>query len=150
MKKSNRTRLILVGVGILLVLFGLRGVALGLVGKTAQASVTEVKKAVSQQDDPMDHNYHISYRFSVNGQDYTGSFTRKKVYNTATLPSAGGAVYIRYLAAAPAINGGPDAAPAGGLIFGGLGLLLLFLGIKPARATGSSAPMENTQADPQS
>ncbi len=150
MAKSNRTRLILVGVGILLVLFGLRGLALGLVGKTAQASVTEVKEAVSQQDNPLDHNYHISYRFSVNGKDYTGSFTRKKVYNAATLPSAGGAVSIRYLAAAPAINGGPDAGPVGGLVFGGLGLLLLFLGIKPARPAASSAAVENAHADSQS
>jgi len=150
MTKSNRTRLILVGVGILLVLFGLRGVALGLVGKTAQASVTEVKEAVSQQDNPMDHNYQISYRFSVNGKDYTGSFTRKKVYNTATLPVVGGAVSIRYLAAAPAINGGPDTGPVGGLIFGGLGLLLLFLGIKPARPAALSAAVENANADSQS
>ncbi|HPC93885.1 MAG TPA: hypothetical protein PLU87_03015 [Sedimentisphaerales bacterium] len=150
MQKSNRTRLILVGVGILLVLFGLRGVALGLVGRTAQASVTEVKEAVSQQDNPMDHNYLISYRFSVNGRDYTGTFTRKKVYNTATLPSVGGVVPIRYLAAAPAINGGPDAGPVGGLIFGGLGLLLLFLGIRPARLAASSATAEDANADSRS
>lgn len=149
MKKSNSTRLILIAVGILLVLFGLRGVALGLVGKTTQASVTEVKEAAGEHNDPMEHNYQVSYRFSVNGKDYTGSFTRKRVYNTATLPSIGGTVSVRYLSAAPAINGGPDTGPVGGLVFGGLGLLLLFLGVKPAKPAGSSAPAENTQAGPQ-
>ena len=46
MKKPKRTRLVLLGVGILLVLLGLRGVALGVVGKTARATVTEVKEAI--------------------------------------------------------------------------------------------------------
>ena len=150
MKKSSSTRLILVAVGILLVLFGLRGVALGLVGKTAQASVTEVEEAAGQHNDPMEHNYQISYRFSVNGKDYTGSFARKRVYNTATLPSVGGTVSVRYLSAAPAINGGPDTGPVGGLVFGGLGLLVLFLGVRPAKAAASSAPAGNAQADSQS
>lgn len=117
-KKSNRTRLVLVGVGILLILLGLRGIALAVIGKTAQATVTEVQQTVSQQDDSMDHNYQISYRFRIDGKDYTGSFTRKKVYNTATLPSVGSAVSIRYLPAAPSVNGGPDAGPVGGLVLG--------------------------------
>jgi hypothetical protein len=147
MKKSNRTRLILVGVGILLVLLGVRGLALGLIGQTAQATVVKVEQAVTQQDSPMDHNYQISYRFSVNGKDYTGSFTRKKVFNTATLPSAGSAVPIRYLAAAPSVNGGPDAGPVGGLVLGALGLFLLFLGVKPAKAAPAPVPAEGPSTD---
>ena len=147
MKKSNRTRLVLVGVGILLLLLGLRGVALGVIGETTQAAVTEVQQTVSQQDDPMDHNYQISYRFRVDGKDYTGSFTRKKVYNTATLPSVGSPVSIRYLAAAPAVNGGPDAGPVGGLVLGALGLFLLFLGVKPAKAAPASIPAESPCTD---
>jgi len=146
-KKSNRTRLVLVGVGILLILLGLRGIALAVIGKTAQATVTEVQQTVSQQDDSMDHNYQISYRFRIDGKDYTGSFTRKKVYNTATLPSVGSAVPIRYLPAAPSVNGGPDAGPVGGLVLGALGLVLLFLGVKPAKAAPLPVPAESPSPD---
>ncbi len=145
MKKSHGTRLVLLGAGILLVLLGLRGVALGVVGKSVQAKVTEVSQAVGQQSDPLDHDYHISYSFAVNGKTYTGSYTRKKVYNTAILPSVGATVAVRYLAAAPAINGGPDAGMLGGIVMGMLGLLLLFLGIKPSKPAPQPAQAESTE-----
>ena len=149
MKNSRNMRIILFGVGTLLVLLGLREVALGAIGKSAHATVTQVERAVGQQDDPMDHNYQVSYRFSVNGRDYTGHFGLKKVYNAATLPSIGAPVTVRYVPAAPAINGGPDAGPLGGLVLGALGLLLVFLGVKPARATASPVPpqLERTDAN---
>lgn len=98
MKKSIKNRLILIVVGILLVLVGVRSVALVAVGKKTQATVTEVKKATGQSNDSMDHNYQISYRFTVEGKQYNGGFTRKKVYNTATLPSVGALVSVRYIA----------------------------------------------------
>jgi len=60
MTKSIKSRLILIVVGVLLVLVGVRGVALVAVGKTTQATVTDVRKATGQSDDPMDHNYQIS------------------------------------------------------------------------------------------
>jgi hypothetical protein len=127
MKKSQGTRLVLLGTGILLILLGLRSAALRVTGQPIQATVTEVDQAISQQDDPLDHDYHISYRFSVNSKEYTGSYTLKKVYNTATLPPVGTTVSIRYLPAAPAINGGPDTGIAGGAIMGILGLLRMAL-----------------------
>lgn len=149
MRKSKGTRLLLIGIGILLVLLGVRGLALGVVGKTATASVTRVEKAVGQQDDAMDHNYQISYRFALNGRNYSGGFTRKKVYNTATLPSVGSSVSVRYLAAWPAINGGPDSGPLGGIVLGLLGLFVMFAGVKLTKAQSPPSDSEIVNADNQ-
>lgn len=146
MRKGSK-RLILLGVGILLLLLGLRGVALAVIGKSAQATVTRVRQAAGPQDDPMDHNYQLSYRFSVEGNDYTGNFGLKKVYNAATLPSVGATVPVRYLPAAPAINGGPDSGPLGSVFLGGLGMLLLFLGARPAKPPTALAQTEEPDAD---
>ena len=150
MKKSQKTALILIGVGILLVLLAVRSIALVAIGKGTNATVTEVKEVISQNDDPLDHNYQISYRFSVDGKAYEGSLTRKKVYNTAKLPSVGASVPIRYIAKAPSINGGSDTSPLGGIVLGVLGLLLLVLGIKPARKPAPLADQEPDNVDPQS
>ena len=150
MKKSLKTALIMIGVGILLVLLGLRSIALAAMGEKTHATVTEVKKAISQNDDPLDHNYQVSYRFSVDGKAYEGSLTRKKVYNTAKLPSVGASIPIRYIAKAPSINGGSDTSPLGGIVLGVLGVLLLFLGVKSARKPTPLADQEPNNADPQS
>lgn len=151
MTRSPKSRLVLAGVGVLLILLGVRGVALQVAGKSAHAGVTQVKRATGQQDDPMDHNYQISYRFSVDGKDYSGSLTRKKVYNTATLPSVGGTVAIRYLPAAPVINGGAGDGLLGGLVFGVLGIGLFVAGIKPQRSANQAVVTPgDTRADAQS
>jgi hypothetical protein len=143
MKKTRGTRLMLLGAGILLVVLGLRGVALGVAGKSIQAEVTAVDQAIGQQEESLDHNYQISYRFSVDGKAYTGSYTRKKVYNAATLPSVGAQVAVRYLPAVPAVNGGPDTGSVGGIIMGALGLVLLFLGIKPPKPAAPAVQTES-------
>jgi len=150
MSKSGKNRLILAGVGVLLVLLGVRGVALQAAGKSAQAAVTEVKRSTSQQDDAMDHNYRIAYRFAVNGKNYSGSLTRKKVYNTATLPSVGAMVPIRYIPSVPTINGGANDGVVGGLVFGALGIALLLAGIRRRKPAHQEAPQADTHADAQS
>jgi hypothetical protein len=150
MSKPVRHRLLFAGVGVLLILLGLRGVVLQIAGKSAQATVTEVKRAVSRQDDKMDHNYRIAYRFAVNGKDYTGMLTRKKVYNIATLPSVGTTLAIRYLASAPAINGGANEGVLGGLVLGALGVVLFVAGVLPRKPTAREIPPADAQTDTQS
>lgn len=76
MSKSAKIRLVLTGVGILLVVLAVRSAALQVAGKPAQATVTDVKKATGHQDDAMDHNYQIAYRFAVDGKD--GCPTRRR------------------------------------------------------------------------
>ncbi len=134
MKKPKSMRLVLLVVGLLLVLLGLRGVALTVAGKSVQAEVTAVNRAVGQQDDAMDHNYQISYRFSVGDKGYTGNLTRTRVYNAATLPSVGDKVTVRYVAAAPAINGGSDVKPLGTIVLGVIGIGVMFLAFKPPKS----------------
>jgi hypothetical protein len=147
MVKSAWHRLVLAGVGVLLILVGLRGVVLQVVGKATQAAVTDVKKDVSQQSDAMDHNYRISYRFSVNGKDYRGTLTRKKVYNAVMLPSVGASVPIRYLASAPMINAGTNEGAFGGLVLGGLGVGLFVIGIKPRKSVPQGIPAADARTD---
>ncbi|HSV99887.1 MAG TPA: DUF3592 domain-containing protein [Sedimentisphaerales bacterium] len=150
MSRSGKTRLVLTGVGVLLVVLAVRSAALRVVGKPAQATVTDVKRATGQQDDPMDHNYQIAYRFAVDGKDYRGSLTRKKVYNAATLPHVGAMVPIRYLASAPTINGDANESILGVLVLGVLGIALCVFGIKPPRAKAPETLPADAQPDAQS
>ena len=102
-------------------------------GKSASATVTDVKQVVNETSDKMDHNYRISYKFTVDGKKYTGSISRNKVFNASTLPSTGSQVAIKYVPAAPFINGDKNESPLTGLLLGGLGLVLMVFGVKPAR-----------------
>lgn len=133
MKKGVSTRFILMGVGVLLVLLGVQAFAVKVAGTAAQATVTKVEQVVSETSEKMDYNYRITYRFSVNGKDYTGSLDRKKVYNVATLPAEGAAVPIKYLAAAPFLNGPADASPLTGFLLGALGVVLIVAGLRANR-----------------
>jgi hypothetical protein len=150
MTKSGKNRLILAGVGVLLVLLGVRGVALPVVGASAQATVTDVRMSTSHEDDKMDHNYQIAYRFAVAGKNYTGTLVRKRVYNTLTLPNVGATVPIRYLSSAPAINGGANESILGGLVLGALGIGLLVFGFKPAKPAAREIAPADASPDRQS
>lgn len=148
MKKSISNRLILTGVGVLLVLLGVQAVAVKIAGSSAQATVTKVHQVVNDTSDKMDHNYQISYRFAINGKDYTGSLSRKKVYNAATLPAEGSTVAVKYLAAAPFLNGPADASPLTGLLLGGLGVVLIVIGLKTGRGGAPAAAPAETPKPP--
>ncbi len=148
MKKNVSGRLILTGVGILLVLLGVQAIAVKVAGTTTQGTVTGVKQIVNETSDKMDHNYRISYRFTVNGKDYSGSMNRKKVYNVATLPAEGSAISVRYLAAAPFLNGPANASPLTGIALGVLGVVLVVVGARVRRgpAPGPAAVQDPAKA----
>jgi hypothetical protein len=132
-KKNISSRFVLMGVGVLLVLLGVQAMVVKVAGTTAHATVTKVEQVVDQSSERMDYNYQINYRFTVNGKDYSGSLSRKKVYNIATLPAEGSAIPIKYLAAAPFLNGPADASPLTGLLLGGLGVVLVVAGLRMNR-----------------
>lgn len=144
MKKRISGRLVLIGVGVLLVLLGVQAIVVKVAGTTTQGTVAGVEQVVSETSDKMDHNYRISYRFSVNGKDYSGSLDRKKVYNVATLPAEGSAISVRYLAAAPFLNGPADASPLTGILLGGLGIFVVVIGLRLNRrpTSESAAPQD--------
>ncbi|HNS22053.1 MAG TPA: DUF3592 domain-containing protein [Sedimentisphaerales bacterium] len=142
MKKRGSSRLVLLGVGALLVFLGLRVVAVRVAGTVTQGVVTDVRQIVSDTSDKMDHNYRISYRFAVNGKDYAGNLDRKKVYNTSTLPAVGSAVAVRYIPTAPFLNGAADANPLMGIALGALGLLVGIAGLRTGRRSASEPVSE--------
>lgn len=139
MKKNVSSRFILMGVGVFLVLLGVQAMVVKVAGTTTQATVTKVHQVVNETSERMDYNYQINYRFAVNGKDYTGSLSRKKVYNIATLPAEGSAVPIKYLAAAPFLNGSADASPLTGVLLGGLGVVLVVIGLRVNRRPAAQA-----------
>ncbi|MBP7050515.1 MAG: hypothetical protein KBE65_05835 [Phycisphaerae bacterium] len=142
MKKRGSSRLVLVGVGALLVFLGLRGVVVRVAGTLTQGAVTDVKQIVSDTSDKMDHNYRISYRFAVNGKDYAGNLDRKKVYNATTLPAVGSTIAVRYLPAAPFLNGAAETNPLMGIALGALGLFLVIVGLRTGRRPASEPVTE--------
>lgn len=137
-KKRSSGRLVLMGVGALLVSLGVQAIAVKVAGTTTQGIVTDVKQVVSESSDKMGYNYQISYRFSVNGKDYSGSLSRRRVYNVATLPAEGSAIGVRYLAAAPFLNGPAEANPLMGILLGALGVFLFVVGLRVNRHPASS------------
>jgi len=143
-KKRSSGRLVLIGVGILLALLGVKAVAVTVAGTNANALVTDVKQVVDNTSDKMDCNYRISYRFSVNGKDYVGNLDRKRVYNVAALPAEGSVISIRYIAAAPFLNGPADASPLAGIGLGALGILLAVLGLRAGRRPAAEPPAAQT------
>ncbi len=148
MKKSISNRFILMGVGALLILLGVQAVAVKIAGTTTQATVTKVHQVVNDTSDKMDYNYQVNYRFTVNGKDYTGSRSLKKVYNVATLPAEGSTIAVKYLAAAPFLNGPADASPLTGLVLGGLGVVLVAIGLRTGRGGAPAAAPAETPKPP--
>ncbi len=135
MKKRSNMRWVLPIAGVLLILLATRSVALMAVGQKARAKVIEVKQVIDNSSEPMDHNYSIGYRFSVDGKTYTGHTRRNKVYNASRLPKTGSYMSVRYLAPFPQINGDSRENPLQVVLLGGLGVILLFFGINRQRSS---------------
>jgi len=123
---------VLILVGILLILAGLQAPLALVLGTSAQGTVTSVTQKIDSTSDPMDHDYQVSYRYVAGGRERSGSFTMTKVFNVATLPSAGSALEIRYIPWLPFVStpvgrGSPGLSL---LLLSGLGVLLLVVGIR--------------------
>ena len=124
-KGSIWGRLLLIIVGLALVILGLRGPVLGAIGESATAVITDVSVSDSEE-----HEYQVTYRFTVDGKAYTGSWSQEAL-NITTLPREGATIGVRYLPQWPAMNvPARDAMPStGNLLLSALGLaLILFNG----------------------
>lgn len=134
----------MMGIGAVLLFLGLRVVVVRFAGTVTQGVITDVRRIVSDTSDKMDYNYRINYRFAVNGRDYVGNLDRKKVYNAAALPAVGSAVAVRYIPAAPLLNGPADANPLMGIALGVLGVALGIAGLRTGRRAASESVTEPT------
>lgn len=139
---SMGKRFLAMAIALLLILFGIRGVALSLIGESARAVITETSRVVDQSSDKLDHDYRIAYRFQIEGKTYTGAYRMRKVYNITHLPSTGDTVSVRYLAGFPQWNGNARDGPLTGLLVGGVGVLILGAALKPGRRP--AAPAQDT------
>jgi len=104
-KPRRRPSIILIVVGILLFLFGLRLPAAQFLGVTTAGVITGVERASDSSSDNLDYNYNIHYSFTTAGdRQQNGSYMMLHVYDDADLPEAGTAVTVRYLPVLAFVN----------------------------------------------
>jgi hypothetical protein len=119
--------------GLLLIAYGLRGIALTVLGATTQAEVTEIRRAIDQQDGVLDHSYDIHYRFHRQDQVHHGSYRMRHVYDVTALPRVGERQAVRYVPGLPSLNGVPGDGIVGGLLVGAVGVVILVSQLRPKR-----------------
>ena len=125
--------------GVLLLAFAVSQMALGVIGATATAVVTDYERRIHVgpgQDETNTRDptrYEVFYRFiAADGREYTGSVTKSFPYGIKAVPDGPPqTLAVRYLPMMPHIN-----APAGetnilpSVLLLGLAALLFALGIK--------------------
>ena len=116
--------------GAALILRGTGAVALGLIGETATAAITHVRRQGGERDDtrPGRYTYIVSYSFALpDGTVVDGSTTR--IGDGVYVDSPGTTSKVKYLASFPAISAlEQDTRPGPGqLLMVAAGLLLLCL-----------------------
>lgn len=133
MKFGCLKRIAAVLIGLLLIAYGLRGVALTIIGATTQAEITEIRRAIDQQDDALEYSYDIHYRFYLRDQAHHGSYRMRRVYNVTDLPSVGARQAVRYVPGLPFLNGVPGDGIVGGLLVGAVGVVILVSQLRSKR-----------------
>ncbi|PLY16999.1 MAG: hypothetical protein C0631_00225 [Sedimenticola sp.] len=105
--KQQLPRIFLTLLGLLLMAWGLGIPLLGLIGETADATVTHARRQGGERDEalPNRYNYVVSYRFTLANEETVEGFTHV-VGSPFSLPAGyGGKEFkVRYLAAFPALN----------------------------------------------
>ena len=135
---SGRTRF--GGAGKLSLFLGLLLLAAGVVMSTVQIAGQNVQAEVTgyrldTHSDPMDSNYIVSYRFQVNDEVFTGTTSRNHAHNISHLPAQGSRISVRYLPGYPGVNA-EAGTPLAGMLFMGLGILLIAGRLRPSRRKG--------------
>lgn len=116
-------------VAILVVLAGFQFMALGIVGKTATASVTSAVQDRQSygETSPNPNRYRVQYAFSVDGETYAGSASlifKQGVHSSQT-------IRVRYLPYYPAVNAPTDQTNiTSGLLLTGFGAFLLVMAVQ--------------------
>jgi hypothetical protein len=133
MRTGRRTSWTLVGAGLLVGVIGMHGLALQVMGRTTAAVVTQALHMVGRGADSADSGYLIRYRFEVQGTDYFGRASCRRVDESVALPAVGSLIEVRYLPVAPSVNESTAVSPVRGGLVGlssvlliGLSLSLLF------------------------
>lgn len=103
--KKNKEKSIIAPViftllGIAMVLYGVFNSYLAVVGKDTVAVITSSTYFHKKSSVSNTYSYDVSYKFKVNGKEYTGSgYITKQMYGGPT-----GSIKIKYFPAAPSLN----------------------------------------------
>jgi len=134
-KRRRRPSIILIIVGVLVFLFGLRIPAAQFLGKTATGAITAVSQEISSSSDRMDYNYTIQYSFNTENEKLqSGSYMMMHVYDSSRLPEEGTLLKVRYLPGLAFINfaEGQENIGLSTLLIMAAGLAVIVLGISGA------------------
>jgi hypothetical protein len=134
-KRRHRPSIVLILVGILVFLFGLRIPAAQFLGKTTTGTITSVSRESSSSSDLMDYNYTIQYSFNAErGKQQSGSFMMMRVYDSSRLPDEGTKIKVRYLPVLAFVNfaEGQEKIGLSTLLILAAGLAVTVLGISGA------------------
>ena len=102
---SRRPSIILIIVGVLLFIFGLRIPSAQLLGNTAAGIITAVEPVSGSTPDQMDYNFNIRYSFSTaGGRTQSGSYMMMRVFDQSDLPEKGTTIVVRYLPVLAFVN----------------------------------------------
>lgn len=127
-RSSLKAKVFVFMIAALLVFLGGYLSALQIVGTETTAVVTDVRRGTSYDDQGMDRNYDLSYRFVVEGQTYHGQTSRGNVMNITHLPREGSHLRVVYWPGYPRFNT-EKGGFLGGVLIGALGLFLLIMTI---------------------
>lgn len=131
-KRKKGTSILIILVGIALVLLGIAQFTLTIAGKTTKGQIvrTEQKMYLNNDESTRDPTrYTLYYEFTVKGEKYSGSVTKKLKYGlTASSDGTRPAISVRYLPFWPHINTEEnDTVSITGFFLIGLGILLFIL-----------------------
>lgn len=131
--KNKPINLLIILAAVILILLGAGQLALGVVGNSVNAQVTDIEQVLIVNNDDSTRNpnrYKLEYQFSVHGKRYTGSVTRAFTGGThmrQTIP-------VRYLPFWPHVNAEDgETGSFAGFILLGAGVVLLVFGIRKKR-----------------
>ncbi len=129
MKRKLLPCILISFLGVASILWGVMSTALGIIGKPATATVTNIRREGGERNDgrPGRYTYNISYTFTLpDGKEISG-FT-KKIGNAVYLKANGtGRISVKYFKAMPYINSSEQNSQlsTGQAILIGTGVLLI-------------------------
>ena len=130
--KNSLSTFVALIAGIIIILIGIQSIALNLFGRDVNALIIRAEQSSRTDDSGMTdpRMYDIIYEYFVDGTRYTGSATKMFHYGIRQDQT----ITVLYLPMRPGINRPKeDAKPITGLIFIGLGIIIIFAGVVKSR-----------------
>ncbi len=143
-QKGRGGRILMGGIGVLFLVYGLMLAALYFFGTDVEARLTSYRQEMGERNEviPNRYTYHFGYSFRVNGRDYSG--TGQRVAGPVHLkPGPGATIAVKYLPCCPFISTDTEDGREGRriLVILGVAFLLLWFARKMGNTPGTREPV---------